>query len=134
MASDGGEAPAQVQVGREVQVRLQVTYDDGSKGRPLGSSAAWSSDAEGVATVDAGTVRGVAPGTANVTGTSEGVSATLRVEVVAVAVQSVAADRASVSMRSWETATVGVTVSPADAPQGVTARSSSDAVATAAAG
>jgi uncharacterized protein YjdB len=64
-------------------LRLTATPKDAS-GRPLGGRAVtWTSDKEGVAMVSAtGTVRGIAPGTANVSATSEGKRGSARITVI----------------------------------------------------
>lgn len=87
-----------------------TTLDAG--GSPLtGRSVTWITSAAAVATVNAsGIVSAVAPGTAVVTATSEGRSASVTVTVSPPAVGSVALSRSTVSLEPGETVSVAATV------------------------
>lgn len=69
-----------INVGQRFRVDREFTYTDG---KPITPKIAWRSSAPSVASVDtAGWVTGIAPGNADITATSEGHSATMRVDVV----------------------------------------------------
>lgn len=103
-----------------------------------GRSVAWTSSQPGVATVSGGTVTGVAPGTTDITASSEGQSATARMVVTPVRAADVRLSRDNVSLTPGERLTVTATVLDiSGAPlvgRTVTWRSDSPAIATVADG
>jgi hypothetical protein len=77
-------APASASITAGGTVQLTATLRDSSGAELTGRVITWSSDAGGVATVSvSGLVTGVAPGTATITATREGVSGTAAVTVTA---------------------------------------------------
>jgi len=101
------------------------------------STVSWSSSDASVATVSGGKVTAVAAGTATITATADGKSATCKVTVEdpVVAVSSVTLSVEDLSLAVGETATLTATVSPEDATYSdVTWTTSDDAVATVAGG
>ena len=92
----------------------------------------WASSNASVASVNSGTVTAVKEGTATITASAGGKSATCTVKVSAkiIAVTSVSLDKASLSMQVGETETLTATVKPDDATdKTVVWTSSDDAVA-----
>lgn len=84
--------PAASSVGVGGTVALAVAVTDANGTALAGRAVAWTSSASGVARVDAnGVVTGAAAGTATVTATSEGVTGTAAVRVIAPAPAAVAA-------------------------------------------
>ena len=74
--------PETLEAGKSASISYVVTNTD--------SDIAWSSSDETVATVSsAGTVKGIAPGTARITATVDGVSRSVDIEVAAPAIESI---------------------------------------------
>ncbi len=86
----------------------------------------WSSSNSSVATVNNGTVSGVAVGTATITATASGRTATCEVTVTPKGVSSIKLDKTSVSMTVKEVLTLTATVEPADADDKTVTWTSSD--------
>jgi len=105
-------ASATVLAGQAVQ--LTATPKD-ANGNPLsGRTVTWSSSNTSVAIADVnGNVTGLAPGSANITATSEGQSGTAAITVTNVPVASVTASPASASVPEGQT--VQLTATPRDA-------------------
>ena len=92
---------AQVEVGATVQFTAAAKD---AKGAAMGASFTWSSAATTVASVDgAGVVTGVAPGTANITATADGVSGTASITVIQAPVVAVLIAQRTPSVRQGET-------------------------------
>jgi hypothetical protein len=73
-------SPASVKTGQTVQVTARVELDTGSAMATVPRVLS-SSDPSVLSVVDGGWVKGIAPGTATVTGTYEGLTGTLTVRV-----------------------------------------------------
>lgn len=88
----------------------------------------WASSNASVASVNSGTVTALKEGTATITASAGGKSATCTVKVSTkvVAVTSITLDKTSLSMKVGETATLTATVKPDDATDKTVAWSSSD--------
>ncbi|MBL8962229.1 MAG: Ig domain-containing protein, partial [Gemmatimonadetes bacterium] len=92
---------AQVEVGATVQFTAAAKD---AKGAAMAASFTWTSAAPTVASVDgAGVVTGVAPGTASITATADGVSATASITVIPVPVVAVLIAQRTPSVRQGET-------------------------------
>ena len=93
----------QVEVGATAQ--FTATAKDGKGNTLSGRALTWSASPATVASVDnAGVVTGVAPGTATITATSEGVSGTASITVLQVPVASVVIDNRTPTVRQGGTA------------------------------
>lgn len=115
LSTTGAAPTTSVLVGGNVQLRAQATYNTGDKGNLLGSSATWASSNAKVATVNVGTVAGVAVGTTNITATVEGVtSPALAFTVNPIAVTGITMP-ATASVLVGGTTSVAATVAPANA-------------------
>ncbi|MCD8099434.1 MAG: Ig-like domain-containing protein, partial [Oscillospiraceae bacterium] len=112
---------AEVNVGSRVPLSFSVSTI-------TADTAEWSSSDEAVATVtSAGMVTGVSAGTATITATVYGVSATAEVTVNAVAVESIALNAETLSLTVGDNSTLTATVSPSNATDSTVTWTSSDA-------
>src|SRR6266568_2437413 len=125
-------ATATILVGQTLQ--LTATPKDSAGGTLTGRTVTWTSGNTSVATVSpSGQVTGVAPGSANITATSEGKTSTAAITVTTVPVASVTVSPATASIRVGQT--VQLTATPKDSTGGtlaertVTWRSSDTTVA-----
>ncbi|HWC75406.1 MAG TPA: Ig-like domain-containing protein, partial [Gemmatimonadales bacterium] len=103
-------SPASAAIRVAGKVRLAATVRDGAGNVLSGRAIAWSSNAQGVATVSAsGLVTGVAPGSATITATSEGKSGTASVGVSLAPVATVTVSPTSAAIRVAGTAQLAAT-------------------------
>jgi uncharacterized protein YjdB len=92
---------AQVEVGATVQFTAAAKD---AKGASMGASFTWNSASPTVASVDGGgVVTGIAPGTANITATADGVSGSASITVIPVPVIAVLIAQRTPSIRPGET-------------------------------
>jgi uncharacterized protein YjdB len=107
-------SPASASLSIGATQQLTATPKDGSGNTLTGRTITWASDNTAAATVSSsGLVRGVAAGTANVTATCEGQSASSTITVVVVPVASVAVTPSPASVQVGST--VQLTATPKDA-------------------
>lgn len=93
-------SPASAGIRVAGKVQLTATVRDGAGNVLSGRATAWTSDAPGVATVNAsGLVTGVAPGSATITATCEGKSGTASIAITLAPVASVTLSPASAVIR-----------------------------------
>ena len=105
---------------------VQLSYSVVPTGATLQGQVSWVSSAPSVATVDSqGNVKAISAGTADITVSLEGFTATCKITVV-VPVSSVSLNKTSLSMNKGETATLVATVSPSDATDKTVSWASSD--------
>lgn len=117
--------------GDNAELKADVTAKDDTK--ECTDVVIWESSDEKVATVNAGSVTFVGEGTATITATAGGQSATCKVTVKAkvIAVEKVTLDKTSAELTVGDTATLKATVTPDDATdKTVTWTSSDESVAT----
>lgn len=117
--------------GDKAELKADVTAKDDTK--ECTDVVIWESSDEKVATVNAGSVTFVGEGTATITATAGGQSATCKVTVKAkvIAVEKVTLDKTSAELTVGDTATLKATVTPDDATdKTVTWTSSDESVAT----
>ena len=94
---------------------ITLTYSVIPIGATLQGEVSWVSSDSSVATVDnQGNVKAVGAGTADITVSLEGYTATCRITVV-IPVSSVSLDRTSLALNKGESATLTATVNPSDA-------------------
>ncbi len=107
---------AEMQVGETLQLRAQISPSNATEQKVM-----WASSKQSVATVsDAGLVTAVAAGTANITATVDGKTATCAITVEqsavhVVPVESVSLDKADVTMEIGQSLTLAATVLPDNA-------------------
>ena len=111
----GGEAS--VAAGLRGTLTATGHYSDGST-KDLTASATWSSTRASVATVSAGSVLGVAPGSATVTAQAAGVTGTASVQVGPPVLQSLALSPASPSVVAGRSTTLVLTGTYSDGSKG----------------
>jgi len=123
------KASAELSVGQTLQLSATVSPSNATS-----KTVAWSSSNAGIASVsNTGLVTALKEGTATITASAGGKSATCQVTVTkaAVEVSSVSVDVSSVTLTPGETLTVKVTVNPSDATdQDIAFTSSDESVAT----
>lgn len=121
---------ATVQIGDTVELSVAGT-PDGTYLKPV----TWTSDAEGVATVEDGVVTTVGVGTATITATSGNFTQTCTIEVKPIEVTDVTLDAENVTLTVDDTHTLAATVLPENATdKTVTWTSNAEGVATVAGG
>ncbi len=117
---------------------LSAAVKDANGADLTGRTVTWSTSNGAIATVSAGVVTGVAPGTATITATSEGKSGTATVTVTAAPVATVTVQPATASVVAGQTTTLGATAKDANGTvltgRAVTWSSSNGAIATVSAG
>jgi hypothetical protein len=99
---------ATINISNTVQLNATARYSDGSSGPIQGASVGWSSSATNLATVTSpgGLVTGVSTGTATITATDQGVTATASVTVTPMNVTSISITTTQGSTNPQSTATI----------------------------
>lgn len=106
------KASLDVEVAQTATLVATVKPDNATNKKVL-----WSSDNEAIATVTDGVVTGIAVGEATITVTTEdgGFTATSKITVLPISVESVALDRSTLELEETQTATLVATVLPENA-------------------
>lgn len=122
-------ASAILAIGESQSLTITYTPSDANTGKAITS---WVSSDEAVATVNNGTITGVAAGTATITATSQGgFTASCTVTVQAVAVTGVTLNKTTLTLKEEGFETLTPTIAPSNATnKAVTWTSSNEAVAT----
>ncbi|MBQ6081340.1 MAG: Ig-like domain-containing protein [Bacteroidales bacterium] len=118
------QTEAEMELGETVQLKVQVTPSNATQ-----QSVMWASSKKSVATVsDTGEVTAVGEGSATITATAGGKSASCRITVLKpkVEVQSLELDQKEVALPKGASLTLVATVSPADASDATVFWSSAD--------